>query len=62
MASKKIGITHANCSASLKCQKIDSEPGSMSWGIVMLEQKVSSPIIMTIKGCQRTKNAVIVAN
>ena len=35
----------------------------MSWGIVMLVHKVSSPLILTQKGkCYKTKNAVSVAS
>ena len=35
----------------------------MSWGIVMLVHKVSSPLILTQKGyCHRTKNSVNVAS
>ena len=39
-------VKHQN---SICCQKIDSEGGSMSWGIVMLIHKVSSSLILIQK-------------
>ena len=46
MSGKRRLVKHHN---SICPQKIDSEAG-MSWGIVMLVHKVSSPLILTQKG------------